>query len=70
VHKMRLPVVVRLDRSFSGNVHNDTTSEKLQFVISQLTNTVLGFTEAYKKNRQSGAVSPHYNCRTLNEMTR
>ena len=53
--KMRLTDVVRreLGRSFSGDVCNGTTTEKLQFVISELT--------VLSKVR---TVSPHYSCHT------
>ncbi len=37
VDKMRLPVVVRLSRSFWGDARNGTAAEKLQFVMRQLT---------------------------------
>ncbi len=36
VDKMRLPVVVRLNRSFRDDTRNVTTAEKLQFVMTQL----------------------------------
>ncbi len=36
VDKMRLPVVVRLSRSFWGDTRNGTAAEKLQIVMRQL----------------------------------
>jgi len=37
VDKMRLPAVVRLSRRFWSNGRNGTATEKLQFVLRQLT---------------------------------
>jgi hypothetical protein len=37
VDKMCLPAVVRLSRSFWDDARNDTTAEKRQFVVRQLT---------------------------------
>jgi hypothetical protein len=36
VDKIRLPAVVRLSRSFWDDTRNDTTDEKLQFVMTQI----------------------------------
>jgi hypothetical protein len=36
VDKIRLPDVVRLSRSFWDDTRNDTTDEKMQFVMTQI----------------------------------